>query len=155
MIGLAPFFIGRDMTGRPSKYDPGIHTQLVYWMAQKGLTDAQIAQELKISESTLNLWKKKHAEFSESINKGKDLINVLVEGSLLKRAIGFEYVETTRTRNEEGKLKITKKVTKYVVGDVAAQFIWLKNRKPNDWRDRKEIAVDTMVPAFMEALDKI
>ena len=155
MIGLAPFFIGRDMTGRPSKYDPGIHTQLVYWMAQKGLTDVQIAEELRISESTLNLWKKKHAEFSESINKGKDLINVLVEGSLLKRAIGFEYVETTRTRNEEGKLKITRKVTKYIPGDVAAQFIWLKNRKPNEWRDRKEITVDTMVPAFMEALDKI
>ena len=124
-------------------------------MAQKGLTDVQIARELTISESTLNLWKKKHAEFSESLNKGKELVNVLVEGSLLKRALGFEYVETTKTRNKEGKLKTTRKVTKYIPGDVAAQFIWLKNRKPNEWRDRKEITVDTMVPAFMEALDKI
>ncbi len=143
------------MTGRPSKYDPGLHTQLVYWMAQNGLTDEQIAIELHISKATLNNWKNKHAEFLDSINKGKELINVLVEGSLLKRAIGFEFVEITKTRNTEGKLKITRKVTKYIPGDVAAQFIWLKNRKPNEWRDRKEITVDTMVPAFMEALDKI
>lgn len=138
------------MIGRPSKYDPGIHTQLAYWMAQNGLTDKQIAKELRISESTLNLWKKKYGEFSESLTKGKGLVDTLVEGSLLKRALGFEFVETTKTRNEDGKLKTTKKVTRYMPGDVAAQFIWLKNRKPNEWRDRKEVAINTNMEKLME-----
>ena len=140
MIGLAPFFIGRDMTGRPSKYDPGIHTQLVYWMAQKGLTDAQISQELHISEATLNNWKNRHSEFLESIKKGKDMIDVLAEGSLLKRALGFDYEEVTKIRNKEGKLVMFKKVKKHMASDVTALIFWLKNRKPNDWRDRKEIS---------------
>ena len=128
------------MTGRPSKYDPGLHTQLVYWMAKNGLIDEQIAKELKISESTLNLWKQKHIEFSESIKKGKDIIDVLVEGSLLKRALGFDYEEVTRERNKDGKIVIFKKVKKYMPSDVTALIFWLKNRKPNEWRDRKEIS---------------
>ena len=143
------------MIGRPSKYDPGLHTQLVYWMAQNGLTDEQIAIELHISKATLNNWKNKHAEFLDSINKGKELVNVLVEGSLLKRALGFEYVETTKTRNKEGKLKTTRKVTKFIPGDVAAQFIWLKNRKPNEWRDRKEIAINTNLEKLMEIVGNV
>lgn len=143
------------MLGRPSKYDPGIHTQLVYWMAQNGLTDVQIAKELHISEATLNNWKNKHPEFLESLKKGKGMVDVLVEGSLLKRALGFEYEEVTKVRNKEGKLKLFKKVKKYIVGDVAAQFIWLKNRKPGEWRDRKEIAINTNIEKLMEMVGEV
>jgi transcriptional regulator with XRE-family HTH domain len=143
------------MIGRPSKYDPGIHTQLVYWMAKNGLTDIKIAEALHISKATLNNWKNKHSDFLDSIKQGKDLVDTLVEGSLLKRALGFEYIETTKTRNEEGKLKTTKKVTKYTPGDVAAQFIWLKNRKPDEWRDKKEIAINSNMEKLFESLGQI
>jgi hypothetical protein len=37
-------------------------------------------------------------------------------------------------------LTTTKVVTKEVLPDVAAQFIWLKNRKPDKWRDKPEEA---------------
>ena len=40
-------------------------------IAGLGLSDAEIATVLDIAESTLNEYKKKHPEFSESIKKGK------------------------------------------------------------------------------------
>lgn len=143
------------MIGRPSKYDPGIHTQLVYWMAKNGLTDIKIAEALHISKATLNNWKNKHSDFLDSIKQGKELVDTLVEGSLLKRALGFEFVETTKTRGEDGKLRTTKKVTKYIPGDVAAQFIWLKNRKSDEWRDRKEVAINSNMEKLMEIVGNV
>lgn len=42
--------------------------------------------------------------------------------------------------DEEGRLVVTRKVVKPVNPDVTAQIFWLKNRKPEIWRDRQEIA---------------
>jgi len=129
------------MIGRPSKYDPGIHTQLAYWMAKNGLIDEQIAKELSISKATLTNWKREHPELLASLKRGKEHVDVLVEGTLLKRALGFEYTETHRVPGEDkDELVIIREVTKHNPGDVTAQIFWLKNRKPNDWRDRKEIS---------------
>lgn len=36
-------------------------------------------------------------------------------------------------------LVVTKEVTKTVVPDTTAQIFWLKNRKPEEWRDKKDV----------------
>lgn len=36
-------------------------------------------------------------------------------------------------------LRVTKKVTKEVVPDTTAQIFWLKNRRPDKWRDKQDI----------------
>ena len=36
----------------------------------------------------------------------------------------------------------TKRVRKQVVPDTTAQIFWLKNRKPEEWRDKREIIKD-------------
>lgn len=126
------------MTGRPSKYDPGIHTQLVYWMAQNGLTDIQIAKELHICKATLNNWKNEYPEFLDSLKKGKEMVDVLVEGSLLKRALGFEFTEK-HSEWKKDKMILVKEVIKHYPSDITAMIFWLKNRKPTVWRDRKEL----------------
>ncbi|WP_270660628.1 HNH endonuclease [Enterococcus thailandicus] len=43
--------------------------------------------------------------------------------------------------NQMGKLVITKEVTKQVAPDTTAQIFWLKNRKPEEWRDKKETEI--------------
>ena len=63
---------------------------------------------------------------------------------MLKRALGYKYNEVTKElivdkETGEEELKVTKVVTKEVVPDTTAQIYWLKNRKPEDWRDKKEI----------------
>ena len=105
--------------------------------ARCGLTDEQIAKNMGIAPSTLYEWKKKSKEFSESLKKGKEVVDFEVENALLKRALGYDYEEQTY---ENGIL--TKKVKKQVPPDTTAQIFWLKNRKPNTWKDKVETDED-------------
>lgn len=125
-----------------SKYETHVKDKLILieaW-ARNGLTDEQIAKNLGISKDTFYKYKKEYTDFSDSLKRGKEVVDIEVENALLKRALGYKYDEVTKERNEDtGELEITKVVTKEVQPDTTAQIFWLKNRKPGEWRDRKEI----------------
>ena len=104
--------------------------------ARDGLTDKQIAHNIGISEQTLNAWKNNYPSFSESLKKGKEVVDRLVENALLKRALGYEYEEVAE-KYEAGILTERKVTKKHVVADTTAQIFWLKNRKPEEWRDKR------------------
>lgn len=109
--------------------------------ARDGLTDEQIAHNTGINVSTLYEWKKTYPEIAEALKKGKEVVDILVENALLKRALGYRYDEITREMSEDGEeneLAVTKVVTKEVQPDVTAQIFWLKNRRPDKWRDKPE-----------------
>lgn len=108
--------------------------------ARDGLTDEQIARNMGISPSTLYEWKKKYPEISEVLKKGKEVVDRQVENALLKRALGYDYEEVkTLIEDVDGKKKKkVEKTVKHIVPDVTAQIFWLKNRKPEIWRDRRE-----------------
>ena len=126
--------------------------------ARDGLTDELIAKKIGISARTLYEWINKYPQISQAIKKGKAPIDFQVENALLKRALGYDYEETTKevVQMPGGKQKTTiKTVTRHVIPDVTAQIIWLNNRKPQSWRrDRQappaaEAAQDD---GFIEAL---
>lgn len=112
---------------------------LIEAWARDGLTDEQIAENMGIATSTFYEWKKTYPEFSESLKKGKEIVDIQVENALLKRALGYKYTETTSEVGEDGEMRVTKQVTKEVVPDTTAQIFWLKNRKPALWRDKQSI----------------
>ncbi len=117
--------------------------QLEAW-ARNGLTDEQIASNIGIHRDTLNEWKKKYSDISDTLKRGKEVIDIQVENALLKRALGYSYTETTREaqfnpQTEQYEMVVTKEVTKEVVPDTTAQIFWLKNRKPDEWRDKKDV----------------
>jgi transposase-like protein len=143
--------------GRLSKYESEWKDKLIViegW-ARDGLTDEQVAKNMGISTSTLYEWKKKYSEFSEALKRGKEIIDREVENALLKRALGYEYEEITQERVIRKDVKgdpaidlhgfpisemvVTKKVTKQVIPDTTAQIFWLKNRKPEQWRDKQQV----------------
>lgn len=105
--------------------------------ARDGLTDEQIAKNMDISTSTLYNWKKAHLEILEALKRGKDVVDIEVENALLKRALGYEYIEYSEEHSDDG-IKI-KKTTKQVVPDTTAQIFWLKNRRPDLWRDKRDV----------------
>ncbi len=121
--------------GRPSKYDPKLHPQLVKWMARAGLTDKEMAAQLQVSVTTFNSWKAQHPEFLESQKQSKDFVDSLVEDALLKRALGYEVEETEMSAGTDGKSKRVKKVRRHISPDVTACIFWLKNRRPGQFRD--------------------
>lgn len=105
--------------------------------ARDGLTDEQIAANAGIATATLYDWKKRHPEVSEALKKGKEVVDVQVENALLKRALGYTYTETKKERTAEGVRTTT--TIKEVVPDTTAQIFWLKNRRPDRWRDKQDI----------------
>ncbi len=118
--------------------------QLLGAWARDGLTDEQIAKNMGISRSTLNEWKKKFPDISDTLKRGKEVVDVEVENALLKRALGYSTTEVTRERAlnpETGKVElvVTKAVTKEVPPDTTAQIFWLKNRRPDLWRDKQNV----------------
>jgi hypothetical protein len=149
--------------------------QLEGW-ARDGLTDEQIAKNIGISRSTLSLWKKKNSDISDTLKKGKEVVDREIENALFKRAKGFTATETqykvvpledelidVRRRDYANKWKLkhpdaskqeiqdaavkgvktTKRIKlglieKDVPPDTTAAIFWLKNRKPEEWRDKHE-----------------
>ncbi len=110
--------------------------------ARDGLTDEQISHNIGIHPSTLYEWQKKYPKISEALKRGKEVIDRQVENALLKRALGYEYEEVKQIieKDENGKdRKRIEKITKYVPPDTTAQIFWLKNRKPHEWRDKRDI----------------
>ena len=100
--------------------EPDGLTLLEGW-ARDGLTDEQIAHNMGIAYSTLREWKKSQLAISAALKKGKEVVDFEVENALLKSALE---------------------------GNTTAQIFWLKNRKPDRWRDKPEI------PGDVEALKK-
>jgi hypothetical protein len=84
--------------------------------ARDGLTNEQIANNMGINPSTLYDYINKYSKISNALKKGKEVVDFEVENALLKSALE---------------------------GNVTAQIFWLKNRKPNNWREKVEIKNDT------------
>ena len=93
--------------------------------ARDGLTDEQIAQKIGISRKTLIDWKNRFRDICDTLKKGKEVVDYQVENALLESALD---------------------------GNTTAQIFWLKNRRPDKWRDRQKEDADT---ATLEKLDDI
>jgi transposase-like protein len=125
--------------GRPSKYSAEFHPRIVYALARNGDTEQEIAGHLGVNPSTLTLWKKEHPEFSASLNKGRADVDANVENALLRRALGFREPAVKIFMTAGASKPVYAEYQEYYPPDVAAAFIWLKNRKPGSWRDRREV----------------
>lgn len=121
-------------------------TLLEAW-ARDGLTLDQIAAKCGVRRDTLWDWRGKYPDISNALKRGQEVVDVQVENALLKRALGYEYDETMVEHSPDGvKRRVTRKM---VIPDTTAQIFWLKNRRPDVWRDRPkdESEADALVKA--------
>lgn len=141
--------------GRPTKYLPQFSEQ-ARKLALMGWVDVKLAEFFGVSESTLNLWKQKHPEFSESLKLGREGADQHVVSALYQSALGGGTITETITDSDG----VTTKV-KQVQPNVTAQIFWLKNRQPEHWRDKAVIEDETPLikrddldAIFVEAMRK-
>lgn len=120
--------------GRPTGYRPE-HVGVARKMAEMGATVADFANAFNVSISTVSLWMVTHPDFSEAIKAGRVSADARVEHSLYQRATGYEHDETD-IRVVDGAIAMTP-VRKVYPPDTTAAIFWLKNRKPDEWRDMK------------------
>ena len=82
-----------------------------------------------------------------------EIVDIEVENALLKRALGYEYDEVTVEQSEDGfKRRVT---TKQVLPDTTAQIFWLKNRRPDKWRDKPEAPTESNSNESMTSLAEL
>lgn len=116
--------------------------------ARDGLTDEQIAHNMGISTATLYNWKKNYLEILEALKKGKDIVDIQVENALLDKALGItktlkKPIKVKEVLYDNGKRVSEKERIEYadeetyIPPDTTAQIFWLKNRRPDTWRDKQ------------------
>jgi hypothetical protein len=125
--------------GRKSNYSKKYHTKWAESLAKRGVIDKEMAKDFGISEQTLNTWKKKHPEFFESLKKGKKIPDDEVERSLFERATGYSCPDTKVFYDSKRGEVITQPITKHYAPDPTSMIFWLKNRRPDKWRDKQEV----------------
>lgn len=151
--------------GAPTKYQRSFAAEAKR-LCLLGCNDKELANYFEVSVSTLNKWKLEHPEFSESLRGGKMEADAKVAAKLYKRAIGFFYDEITFEKislersleDEEIKVPAFKKkvVRKYVLPDVGAQTLWLKNRHKTKWREKFQINFEDLTDEQLnEIIDRI
>ena len=112
----------------------------------KGRTNEEMCELLGISPDSWYTYVKDHDELNIIVSAGKALVDNQVENAVLKLALGFEYeeIKTTIEEDHNGKKRTRiEKTKKYMPPNPTAQAFWLKNRKKEEWGDRKEIIFDT------------
>ena len=126
--------------------------------ARDGLTDEQISSNIGINVSTLYVWKNKYKEIDEALKRGKEIIDIQVENTLFKKAMGGFVVEeqTIEELTPDG-FVLTKRIKnkRYNPPDTTALIFWLKNRKPDVWMDRKAKEFDLNVNEGVKIIDDI
>ena len=117
--------------------------------ARDGLTDEQIANNMGISVASLYNYKNQHLEILEALKKGKEVVDIEVENALLKKCFGYTVPvkKTFKVKRIEYNPETGKKIAEYeelvdgfdevhIPADTTSQIFWLKNRKPDKWRDK-------------------
>lgn len=123
--------------GRPTKFNTRMCPQ-VRKLALLGATDEQIADFLEISVSTLNEWKINHPHFFGALKKGRERADGAVAKSLYRRALGYKHKAVKIFADPKSGAEKIVEYTEHFAPDTTACIFWLKNRRPDLWRDRVE-----------------
>lgn len=102
-----------------------------------GATDREIADFFKVTERTFNNWKGEYPELFHSLKLAKEAADKRVEQSLYRRALGYSH-DAVHVSNFQGDVTLTPIVEHYPP-DTTACIFWLKNRRPDEWRDVKAV----------------
>lgn len=121
--------------GRPTKFEPSF-VGAAEKLAKLGATDREVAEFLEVNEATVYRWKHEHPEFCEALKVGKETADSRVEQSLYRRALGYSHDAVKIAVNAQGEVTQVPFVEHHAPDTTAAIF-WLKNRKPQEWRDVK------------------
>lgn len=120
--------------------DPEALILLEGW-ARDGLTIENIAHNIGITAKTLYEWKNAYSEISNALKKGREVSDYIIENALFKSALGYDVIEYEDKIDAMGVMQRCEK-KRHVPANTTAQIFWLKNRRPDKWRDKREVEAD-------------
>ena len=161
--------------GRPSKYKEEFNSQAAK-LCKLGATDRDLADFFQVNEDTINEWKKKHLEFSESIKEAKKEADQEVVKALFRRAVGYSHpavkifqrnyprlkssptnIEQEMEEDEEieestgaESAALVVPYTEHYPPETTACIFWLKNRDRENWKDKHDHELSGNVNIIIE-----
>ena len=136
--------------------------------ARDGLTEEQIAKNMGVSRSTLSDYKGKSPDILRAIKNSKEVADREVENALFNKATGYtvKLKKPMKVRHVEYDEQTGRKIAEYerieyieeevhVPADTTAQIFWLKNRKPNEWRDKVTVTDESSLEKLDELISSI
>jgi hypothetical protein len=142
--------VKKKRRGKPTLFKPE-YTEQVEKLCRLGSTDRDLALFISDSINTIDNWKKRHPDFFVALLRGKQEVDANVAEALYRNAIGFDYYEDhpvklkRELRDDKGKVIATEEYVKVIPlkrhskPDTTAQIYYLKNRRPDAWRDVKQV----------------
>ncbi len=106
-------------------------------MCELGATDDEVAKALGVCVRTLYRWQSQHPEFCQALKAGKEVADNRIERALYHKAAGYTYDSEKIFQNNGEVVRV--KITEHVPPDTTAMIFWLKNRRPDLWRDKREV----------------
>lgn len=129
--------------GRPTDYKPEYAEQAAKLCAL-GATDIEVADFFGVDVRTVYRWKHAHEDFCQSLNVGKAKADERVVNSLFQRAVGYEQEAVKIFMPAGADQPVYAPFREKVAPDTTAAIFWLKNRKPEDWREKSEVNVNVV-----------
>lgn len=134
--------------GRRAKYDYTDNEFLleIEGLARDGWDDKQIADKYHLEPTYFSRLKDQYPQLSQALKKGRKPLNIIVENSLYKRAIGLKVKTTVRKwlQNPDGSttdIEVIQETETELPPDTGAAMAWLKQRKPEQW-NKQPIKID-------------
>lgn len=112
--------------------------RLVRDCAMAAMTPYEMAETFKVTVATLQTWIARDPEFAIAMRLCRDLADDRVEKALFHRAVGYTYAAEEVKITEDGRVHRAP-VVKHVAPDVGAAMFWLKNRRPDLWREKVDV----------------
>ena len=125
--------------------------------ASDGLTFEEIATNMGVQRPTINRWKGRNQPLREALANNRDSMDRKVENALVKNALGYKYTETktvVEVQLDGTRLQKIEKFERYAKPDSIAMLFFLKNRKPDTWRDNQQLDIAVTV-GLVQIIDDI
>lgn len=108
-------------------------------LCELGATDMELADFFGVDTRTIYRWKNTKEDFCQAVVVGKEKSDERVKRSLFNRAVGYSY-ESEKVFQFQGEI-IRAPIVEHVPPDPGAAFNWLKNRQPDEWRDKQDLTI--------------
>lgn len=142
------------MTGRPSKYKAEYAKQAEK-LCQLGATDQELADFFEVEVRTIYRWKGVHSAFCHALRAGKELADERVERALFQKAVGYEQDEVKIFMPAGAAAPVHAQFRAKIAPDTTAAIFWLKNRRPDLWRDKTQQEISAPGGGPVEVVTKV
>jgi len=120
---------------KPSKFNDELK-ELMLDLYEKGATDQEVADQVGVSRRTICRWKAMSPDFNRKSAEAKDVADDLVEASLFDKATGYSHPEEKHFMYKGEVVRV--ETVKHYPPDTVAAIFWLKNRRPEVWREKQK-----------------